>query len=548
MKIVEKWNKSIFFRHSVVAVFFFCLALVLYKSIINVGFLSDDWHSLFIAAQGESIWNFFVTNIVGTRLGSTYAPMWNVLFASEYGFFSLWPIGYHFVSLFLFVGGSFFLYLLAYRLFNDWLVGFIAGIIFLLLPSHVESVAWISVQLHLLASLLFIVSLVVYERFTVTKKSVSYFLALILAFFSLLTKEVGITFIAGFFLIDLYKKTPWKIIFKRLVLPAVLIGIYFALRFYATGIFFGYYASAKESKSFLEMLKMLTEMIVNLIFSYPERVIFTEWLMRNLVVYVFLAFVLLLALWLFFKNQRKQLVFVLAMFFITCLPLLSVGYNNLGNEGERYVYLPSFFAALFFAICLRTFLARFRYTNIYLCLILLIVGIISLTQINLKTKDWVLAGSVVNDALSKFSASSLSTNDQIIFIGLPDNLNGAQLFRNATKEALGFFGNAVEGGDRVLMSPLLTKENFNKEVLISEILDDQTILLKPVGNTLIFGFPRVETKYGTATLVNFNRQNQTGDYIEFKISKNAVMEAKGEGKTVFLVWFSAGEFRKTQLF
>lgn len=548
MIAVKQWKKNIFFRHSVVAIFFFCLAFFLYHSIINVGFLSDDWHSLSIASQGGSILRFFSTNIVGTRVGSTYAPMWNVLFAGEYAVFNLWVTGYHFVSLFLFAGGAFFLYLLASRLFNDWLLGFIAGIIFLFLPSHVESVAWISVQLHLFAALMFVASLVAYERFVVTKKSTNYSLAVSLAFLGLLTKEIGITFIVGFFLIDIYKKTPWKNLLKRLIIPIVIIIVYFVLRFYATGIFFGYYASAKEGKSLIEMLRMFTEMSVNLLFSYPMRVVITNWLMRHLLVYTLVTITFLVITWFIFQKKQKQLILSLALFVVTSLPLLSVAYNNLGNEGERYVYLPSFFAALFVAICLRSLLYHLRYQSFYLCGILLFIGIISWSQISLKTNDWVLAGRVVESGLKSFSSFNFSPTDEVVFIGLPDNLNGAQLFRNATKEALYILGTSIQGGERVLMSPLLTKENFNKDLLVNEKPDNLTILLKPVGNTLIFGFPKVETKYGLATLLNFNKQYQTGDAIEFKINMGPVVEARGAGKTIFLVWYSAGRFQAVQLF
>jgi len=543
-------KKNLLLRDSLVAIFFFLLVFFLYKSIINVGFLSDDWHSLFIAANEGPVWKFFTTNIIGSRVGSTYAPMWNVLFAGEYALFGLGSWGFHLVSFLLVALGAFLLYKLSARLFNDWLVGFLAGSIFLLMPSQVESVAWISVQLHLLAAVLFLASLVAYERFSTSKKWKSYVLALFLAFLSLLTKEIGITFIAGFVLIDLYKKTPWKIVLKRLIAPVLLIGVYFGLRFYATGILFGYYAQAQSGKSLLEMMKMFIEMTVNLFFSYPERVIFATWFFKHLLVYILLAIIFLVGSYFIFKKSRKQLFYTVAMFLVTSFPLLSVAYNSLGNEGERYLYLPSFFAALLGAIYLRAIISKSHQVVVLSFCFLLLLGALSWPQISVKKNNWILAGQVVESGFKSYPTLSLPANAIVIFIGLPDHLQGAQMFRNATKEAINLLKvspiKLVES-ERALMSPILTKDNFDQEIFLVRTLNDSTIQLIPTAGALITGLPLVQTKYGQATLLNFNKQYQTGEIIQFEVNKPALTEASKNGIPVFLVYFSAGSFRTLTL-
>lgn len=548
MTAISQWKKSPLFRHGLVAILFFLIALFLYRSIINIGFLSDDWHSLFIAAKAGPVWKFFVTNIIGTRSGSTYAPMWNMLFSGEYALFNLWATGYHLISLLLFVASAFLLYWLAIRLFNGWLIGFIAGVLFLLLPCQVESVAWISVQLHLLAAFLYLASLVAYERFVTAKSKKHYLLALFLAFLSLLTKEIGITFIAGFLLIDLYKKTPWRLALKRLILPVLVIGAYLWLRFSATGILFGYYGQAQGGKSPAEMMRMFIEMTVNLFFSYPERVIFTNWLFNHLFVYLVLVILFLTAAWLIFQRQRKQMAYALAMFAITALPpLLSVAYNALGNEGERYLYLPSFFAALLFAVCLRAMLQRWRRAFIPALIILIFIGLISWPQISLKNNNWILAGQVVKNGFQSYSALNLPSTAAMIFIGLPDSLQGAQLFRNATKEALNLRGTWLAEGERVLMSPVLTKENFDQEIMAVQKIDNITVQFTPKAGVNITGLPSVKTKYGQATLTNFQPSDQTGEQIRFEIDKEVLAEAKKNGILVFLIYFNAGSFQALPL-
>ncbi|MCX6778933.1 MAG: hypothetical protein NTU97_01760 [Candidatus Magasanikbacteria bacterium] len=64
----SQFRKNILLRDSLVAIFLFFIGFILYRSIINVGFLSDDWHSLFIAANEGPIWKFFTTNIIGTKV------------------------------------------------------------------------------------------------------------------------------------------------------------------------------------------------------------------------------------------------------------------------------------------------------------------------------------------------------------------------------------------------------------------------------------------------------------------------------------------------
>ena len=63
-----------------IGIFFLVATFAVYLPIVRVGFLSDDYHSLWVTTHQSSVWHYFLTNIIGTRVGSAYGPIFNLFF------------------------------------------------------------------------------------------------------------------------------------------------------------------------------------------------------------------------------------------------------------------------------------------------------------------------------------------------------------------------------------------------------------------------------------------------------------------------------------
>ena len=56
------------------------LSLLFFNSSLRIGFLSDDWHWLWLAKNIPFDWNIFLTNYEGANIGGSYNPLLFLLF------------------------------------------------------------------------------------------------------------------------------------------------------------------------------------------------------------------------------------------------------------------------------------------------------------------------------------------------------------------------------------------------------------------------------------------------------------------------------------
>lgn len=532
-------------KHFIVGCALLVVAVIFYQPIFSMGFFSDDYHALYVAKHQNSVLKYFTTNIVGTREGSTYGPLWNLLVLSEYKLFAMNPLGHQVVGLLLFVGAAFFIYLLGYQILHHRGMGIAAALLFLAMPSHVEALAWIAVQIHLFPVLLYLVSIYCYYHFVRSRAWQYYVIALASIIISLLTKEIGITFPAAFVLIELFfgEKVSWqriKIIIVRFIPIGVILIAYLFVRAYATGLLFGYYGNAQLSFDIRALFRMFTEMNVNLIFSYPERVTVTQWLMNHSVIWVSSVVITVSIGVLIVRSYRKELLWLLCMYGIVILPYLNVQYNQLGNEGERYTYFPSVFIALMAATILFEMTKALRYRTVVYSGAVIVLMIAGSMQIATKLTYWTRAHDIVQNVVASMATFSFSSNDYALFVGLPDQIYGAHIFRNGIREAFDLYGYPFVNGERVLQGLALTPDNAHTAFLNLQQPTSSTIIMTPTvaESRTLTGLPVVETKFGTFTLEDFRKNDHTGERILVELDTEALQKAKEEGERVMLVYYS----------
>lgn len=92
----------------------------------------------------------------------SYMPLQLVSYVLDYSLWGLRPFGYHLQQILLHALSSVLAFVLVRRLFGRFWVAFIAGVLFAVHPSHVESVAWVSARKDVLSAAFLFPSVIFY--------------------------------------------------------------------------------------------------------------------------------------------------------------------------------------------------------------------------------------------------------------------------------------------------------------------------------------------------------------------------------------------------
>jgi len=517
-----------------VFLFLSCVVFAVYYPFLQFGFFSDDYHMLAIARDNQlGFWKLFTTNLLGNNIGHSYGPLYKLFFILEYKLFGLSAFGYHIMNLLLHTVISFFIFLFV-RLFTKRIyVAFVAALFFVVLPNHTSSLAWVGVQPHLLATVGYIGAVYWYYRFRVVSGNWrDYFLSLIFVFLGLWSKDTVITIFGVFFLIDLFVAKSFVFSCKSIkssllgYLPLFLIGVlYLYFRSLSTGSAAGVY-NGSSIFSFVSLLLMFVEITANMFVSFPLRFEVTSWLLNHLVVSLFLGLILLSFIFFIFKKEWRKFVFLFLIYCVSVIPFLFVSYNSINNEGERYAYLPSVFFVIIFALSLYYLINFFKGgKKVYLFVSTLLLVLMVSFAIS-KQGAWVRANDLVSGIVD--TQIELSGDIPVVFIGLPDNVLGAQVFRNGIFEMWRLEKNQRLFGERIPLYTFFDQENFFVD--FEKIGDDYFFFSG--SKTSFTGFPIFESEYGVFELQDFERRGNVGSGIKF--SSNEVLPLQ-------LVYFSNGQ-------
>ncbi|MFA6427797.1 MAG: hypothetical protein WCW16_05175 [Candidatus Magasanikbacteria bacterium] len=532
-----------------ILVFLLLLGVVfsLYYRSLFFGFLSDDYHFLYITSLQDSVLKYFNTNNVGEASGGSYGPVWNVLFTIEYLLFHLNAVFYHLVSLILYTLTAFIIYLWLTKLSHSKIIGFISSVLFIILPGHIESVSWIAVQPHVFATFFAVLALYFYYEFIETKKKNLLFVSVCAYVLSVFTKETAIMLPFVVLLMECFFGRWDGILgtFKRLVIRLLPFGLFTLLfvwlRYRIVGYVFGYYAGQGESIGLVAKLKTFVEIATSHVISYPYRQSVSEWFFRHDMLFV-LSILAILGIMIFVmhKEYRKIAWFLLGAYVILSYPFLSLQLNPVNNEGERYGYFVSIFFVMWVGVVLYGVFIRVTYGKWITWGIVAVASIFLLYQIPSKLHDYTLASRVRDQILDDFRSFNFKNNYYTLIVGLPDNVAGAPVFRNAIKEAVyltsdrGFFL-----GERIPLYTELGKSRVGKNILALE-QNEYSYQLVPINNldkSIFTGFATYKHELANFSMENFVRLGFKGEGITIDVRDDVLKTYTEQEKQIILAFF-----------
>lgn len=452
--------------------FFVAAGLVAYANVVNTYFLSDDFAQIGRVLTGD------LSVVWGREHGGFFRPVFIASYALDAALWGRRAVGYHLTNVLLHALNSLLVSLLARRLFEDSGIAdgrrrdaasLLAGLLFLLHPSHTEAVSWISGRADVLATFFGLSSLLLYLSRARTPRRFTHALALLCFALALLAKEAAAFVPAAVFL--LASRADFKQGARRALVGgtkhaapfAAVLLVYFVARTLALGSLVGGYGADHH-------LNFTHSMIVSQLLRFPLRALLPALLLSRatflesrllspVLIAVGVLVVVIAALVLSRAQARKRLadflrrntfLWTLAALFLSALvPAINLRIDVFTTHGERYLYFPSaFFCVALAHVLINKTKERRRLAFVAVtCALVFYAATLWLTN-----QHWADAARVSRTIVNDLAAQSEQPRGAVVVVlNLPDNLDGSHLFRNGLPEALRWFADTRNATDvRVL--------------------------------------------------------------------------------------------------
>jgi len=427
--------------------------IICYSPVLDSFFLSDDFVLIALFEQ-LGPFGLWVNQQHGQSL--FFRPVLGLISFLDYQAWGNYPVGYHLTNLGFHLANAFAVGWIANLLTKNLAIArnykiilpYLAGFIFLLLPSHTEAVSWISARTDVISSCFGLAAFATYLIGRNWPNKVPFILSLFLFFCAVLSKESLVTFPGLVILYEVYDFIENKNNKKSgrdrglLILPylGVLI-VYFVWRTLKLGTPLGGYGGDVH-------LNFNVGHIAKNLVIYPTRTFFPPIFESTFLLWLFIFLgLILLSLGctsLFVKGRSPHpeipplLLFLVGSFFVAVLPAINVFVSITDTQGERYLYFGSGFASIYLAIVLVFVCLKIRVILIASSVLLLIFGL----TVQSLNQNWKIAGSISQNILLEMLLENPET--PAILTALPDNYRGAYIYRTGLIQGLELFG----GGEK----------------------------------------------------------------------------------------------------
>ncbi|MEP6747344.1 MAG: hypothetical protein ABJB86_06445 [Bacteroidota bacterium] len=454
--------------HSITAILLFTVVgFLVYAPVLGNTFLSDDYDSLYrIFIEKRIIYREFLR------------PMIDITFYFNFLISGLSPGSYYIFNVLTHICNAFLLFRFVRGINmcserDRFEFALIPSFLFLIYPFHNESISWLSGRLSSMACFFALLSLLLARR---KNGGMTIFFSILCYLAGLLCYESIIILPILIFIVNWpWYKSQNKIIPYSLYWLCAIFG-YLLTKFFLSGRITGSYGSRVADDNILQKI-LNTGKVLGRLFLPPSD---NQYL---LIVSAIGVLLLLIALhvYLFKSGTFKDTTRIYYRSVLICLAIsllipVAFGVSTRTSEGDRLLYFPSCFLCILIgswliALCKKSF-------NRWLALIVITFYCTSLLEIN--NRHWIKA-SVAANTIMNIIKSKKSNN--ITFINMPDELEGAFVFRNGFRKALVI--NKIDTG-KIRVFNYLTRSDYLKTgPVIRPVLKDSIWTIFPFISVLV---------------------------------------------------------------
>jgi hypothetical protein len=401
---MNKINNKILYL--IIALFTF----IIYYNALQNDFAFDDESVILGNSSITSLSNipkfFFAQEGFHKVIGRYYRPVVSSTYNIDYAIWQFNPFGYHLTNILIHIIATLLLFALLLNIFKDYrnkkIISLICTLIFAVHPIHTEAVSWVSGRTDSLVTLFFFAALLFYIKYTdnnsLNKNTL--LLSVIFYIFSLLSKEMSVTFPVVIILYDYFvRKYDFKsfrknfntyIIFITITVFYLLIR-YLVLKDVVERNTYMYFYGKDFITAFSTMLKTLpiyAKLLffpVNLLYHYNGVYSDSISMFEPAVLFSLLFIVVLIISAVVIRKKFGLISFVILFFFISLLPVMNI-IPTMNFMAERFLYITSF------AFCLLAGYIIYRTLNKNSEIIVYSVSVIVIIIFSFLTyqrnKDW----------------------------------------------------------------------------------------------------------------------------------------------------------------
>ena len=354
-----------------VVILILLITILAFSDSISNSFLTN-WDDNTYIINNPQVKDFSVNgikNIFSSYQIGNYHPLTMLSYTIEYKLFGLNPKVFHFFNLLFHLINVWLVFRLMQLLSKRLEIAVIVAVLFAIHPMHVESVSWIAERKDVLYSMFYLLSLIFYVRYTLSKYSLQlptsnlqsraskhYIVSIAFFTLSLLSKSMAVTLPVLLILIDYYLERKFE---KKLIIDK--------LPFFLLSIVFGLIAIQSQSESGAISLapqyllfdrffiaghaiitycfKLILPINLSAMYDYPTKI-------NNLLPweYYLSPFIIVILIWAFikFSSNKKDVIFGITFFLATISLVIQFIPFGRALIADRYTYIP--YIGLFFII------------------------------------------------------------------------------------------------------------------------------------------------------------------------------------------------------
>lgn len=327
----------------------------LYSPALSSSFMGDDFNYLrylffniqsLFNGQGWDGWlsHDFLLGIPWIQ----FRPLLPLFLMLDYLAWNLNPVGYHIFDFILHTANSFLVFLLTLQLTRSRWTAFAGGILFAIMPIHVEAVSWIAARADGLATIWYLLSILFFILSQKQARRSLYILSVLAFVMSLLSKEPAVSLPVMIILYDLlYQRDnlqDWRRTLGRYARFFIVLVVYMLVRFQSSGEF------VKFTEPRLLHLNWLG-------YSLIYAAALTDPFLGDLSPEMLGALVLLAVILLVLCRKSRAMWFGGAWMVVTILPSFLTPIDTIY---DRYSYLPTIGLAIFLSSLLIPRIERSR--------------------------------------------------------------------------------------------------------------------------------------------------------------------------------------------
>ncbi|PVD53915.1 hypothetical protein DC498_00515 [Terrimonas sp.] len=450
------------------------IGFLLYYPILDNNFLSDDYDSLYRVCIQQTI-----------IVKEFFRPLIDISFKFNYLLGGFDSSGYYILNLVIHIANVFIVYKIAnvFKPENDKhdLLSWLSAFLFLIYPFHNEAVVWLTGRLASIAC--FFALLCIYVWLGNSTRVVKAALSITFYFTGLLAYESIVLLPLVIFILTWNKTNNRKNTFLFLGISFLVTVGYLLLRSYVSGNVYGDYGARMMDVDFLSIIIKAAKTMGRFFLPPSEN--------SNLLIFTFVAIVVALIVLSFRLYKMYSMAaltpfikLIMALVVASSIPLL-FGISTRTGESDRLLYFPSVFLCMIFAMLIQLLIKTIS-GKVVAVTMLSIYFITCLLQNN---KNWEKASLISGKVLGYVKEAN---RKNVVFINLPDEIEGAFVFRNGFTKAMVL--NNIDTG-KIWVNNMLTRlEYLELKEVIHPLTGTGAFVLPPVTKISFIGNDSVQVE------------------------------------------------------